>query len=364
MRRILSLDGGGIRGVFTLEILLRIQKMLRDEYDSPGLVLADHFDFFAGTSTGAIIATCLCWGMAVEDVLGMYVQHAKIMFRPVPMYKVQKKLFSRFEDKSLSELLLNTFSEVSEDGKSQRPALLGSARLKKLLLVVVRNSTTGSHWPLTNNPKAKFADPARADSNLRIPLWKVVRASTAAPVYFEPEVIQLGDHTFVFEDGSVTPYNNPATIAALTATLPCYRLDWTPGPDNIRVISIGTIRFSSGLPKKLKKVWLGRNISRIPTALIEGIAWEQDFLCRCLGECIFGGELDGEIEDMLIGNRPAVPSWFSYVRYNQSYKIEQVEELLKAYPKLSQIDAVHSIPHLQAIGRSYAKNNVKLEHLI
>ena len=51
-------------------------------------------------------------------------------------------------------------------------------------MVVVRNHSTGSAWPLTNNPDANFNDPSRPDCNLNIPLWELVRASTAAPVYF------------------------------------------------------------------------------------------------------------------------------------------------------------------------------------
>ena len=87
MKRILSLDGGGIRGVFSLEILLHMQGLLRLHYGSPGLVLADHFDFFAGTSTGAIIATCLCWSMQVEEILDLYVKYGETMFQPVPWYR-------------------------------------------------------------------------------------------------------------------------------------------------------------------------------------------------------------------------------------------------------------------------------------
>jgi len=168
MKRILTLDGGGIRGVFSLEILLRMQELLRAQYGSPNMVLADHFDFFAGTSTGAIIATCLCWGMPVEEILELYVKYGKTMFRPVPWYRPLKKyLVSRYQARPLSELLQRTFSE---DGNGQVPALLNTARLRKLLLVVVRNHTTGSAWPITNNLKAKFNNPALSDSNLKIPL--------------------------------------------------------------------------------------------------------------------------------------------------------------------------------------------------
>ena len=77
---------------------------------------------------------------------------------------------------------------------------LGSEHLKTLLLIVVRNATTDSPWPVSNNPNALFNDPSRADNNLAIPLWQLVRASTAAPVYFPPEVVTLGEQRFVFVD--------------------------------------------------------------------------------------------------------------------------------------------------------------------
>jgi len=361
MKRILSLDGGGIRGVFSLEILLRMQELLRNEYGSKNLVLAEHFDLFAGTSTGAIIAAGLCWGMTVEEILEFYVKYGRTIFRPVPWYRpLRKFLVSRFEAKPLSEMLQRIFSE---DGDGLKPAMLDSAHLKKLLLVVVRNHSTGSAWPLTNNLKAIYNDKSRPDCNLNIPLWKIVRASTAAPVFFDPEVIDMAGQSSIFVDGSVTPYNNPALIAALTTVLPGYNLNWEPGPENIRLISLGTIRFSSGLPKNMGKLWLGNNVALIPAALIEGIAWEQDYLCRCLGKCIDGDDLDSEVGGLINTQLPG-SRWFSYVRYNKSYSAASKEELLKADRRLSQIDAVQAIPALSAIGKAYAKEHVKLEHLI
>jgi len=56
--------------------------------------------------------------------------------------------------------------------------------------------------------------------------------------------------------------------------------------------------------------------------------------------------------------------WFSYVRYNQSYNTETVEQLLQTDPRLSKLDAVHAIPFLREIGQAYAKEHVKMEHLI
>ena len=362
MKRILSLDGGGIRGIFSLEILLRMQELLRAQYGSRDLVLADHFDFFAGTSTGAIIATCLCWGMPVDEILELYIKYGKTMFRPVPWYRPLKRfLVSRYQVKPLSELLQRTFSE---DGNGQVPTLLGSPRLKKLLLIVVRNHTTGSAWPITNNLKAKFNDPAMPDSNLNIPLWKVVRASTAAPVFFDPEQITLGGRLHVFVDGGITPYNNPALIAALTAVLPRYNVGWEPGPDKIRLISVGATRFSTAaFETKAKEMWLGYNLPRIPAALIQGIALEQDYLCRCLGDCLFGEDIDSEIGS-LVGLELPGRKWFSYVRYNRSFLGKEAEALVAAKSKLAKLDDVGMMPELRDIGRAYAEKFVKLEHLI
>lgn len=362
MKRILSLDGGGIRGVFSLEILLRIQTLLRDHFQAPNLVLADHFDFFAGTSTGAIIATCLSWGMTVEEILSLYVEHGRTMFQPVPWYRPIRRLFiSRYEAKPLSDFLRRTFSE---DGKGEVPALLSSKLLKTLLLVVVRNSTTGSAWPITNNPMAKYNQADLPDCNLNIPLWKVVRASTAAPVYFDPEEIMLGDRRHVFVDGAITPYNNPALIAVLTAVLPSYRLEWETGPDKIRLISIGTLRFSLAAPDKdAHHMSVLYNAPHIPLALIQGIALEQDYLCRCLGQCLHGEELDTEIGNLERLDLPG-RSWFSYVRYNESYLGRAADELLRRHPQLAKIDAVQALPLLREIGRTYAREHVRVEHLL
>jgi patatin-like phospholipase/acyl hydrolase len=283
------------------------------------------------------------------------------MFTPVPWYRpIKKMLVSRYQAQPLSEFLQRLFSN---DGDGREPALLDSDRLKKGLMVVVRNLTTGSAWPLTNNPNALFNDPKLADCNLKIPLWKVVRASTAAPVYFDPEEIMLDDKPYLFVDGAITPYNNPALIAGLTTVLPCYNMNWETGTDKIRLISVGTMRFSSGLPRKAQRLWLGYNAASIPVALMDGVAWQQDFLCRCLGECIYGEKLDSEI-GTLIGMKLSGPSLFSYVRYNKSYSLQVMQELLARHPALAALDAIHAIPALRQIGAAYAQDNVTLEHLI
>ena len=88
-RKLLALDGGGIHGLITIEILARIESLLRTELGRDDrFVLADYFDYIAGTSTGAIIATGLSMGMSVKRLLRFYVEHGAEMFDKDWMYLV------------------------------------------------------------------------------------------------------------------------------------------------------------------------------------------------------------------------------------------------------------------------------------
>jgi patatin-like phospholipase/acyl hydrolase len=85
-KKLLALDGGGIRGVITLEILAAIENIIRGKL-GPNAVLADYFDYLAGTSTGAIIAACLSIGMSVADVRQFYVASGPEMFSKASVLK-------------------------------------------------------------------------------------------------------------------------------------------------------------------------------------------------------------------------------------------------------------------------------------
>lgn len=102
---------------------------------------------------------------------------------------------------------------------------------------------------MSNNPGAVFNDRTQSGCNLDFPLWQIVRASTAASTFFPPEVIEITGqksaqstkHTFAFEDGGVTPFNNPAYLLHTMATLPEYRLQWPDGKERMSLVSIGTL---------------------------------------------------------------------------------------------------------------------------
>lgn len=80
-KKLLALDGGGIRGVITLEILLRLESMLAERLGAGNsFVLGDYFDYIGGTSTGAVIATGLAKGLRVQQLLDLYVTRGAEMF--------------------------------------------------------------------------------------------------------------------------------------------------------------------------------------------------------------------------------------------------------------------------------------------
>lgn len=353
-KKILTLDGGGIRGMMTVEVLAGIEKILRSKQNNPKLVLSDWFDFFAGTSTGAIIATCLSLGMSTDQIRTFYLASGEEMFDRAFLLK---RFRYKYEDEKLAGKLREVFGSDTT---------LGSSKLKTLLMMVMRNATTDSPWPLSNNPGAKYNQPDRKDCNLNLPLWQLVRASTAAPVYFPPEVIDIKTHQFVFVDGGITTYNNPAFQAFLMATVEPYNLNWTAGEDKLLIVSVGTGTSPQAntdlAPDDMNLIY---NAGSIPSALMFAALNEQDFLCRTFGNCLAGDHLDRELGDMIGKKGPVAPKLFTYLRYNAELTREGLDALglSDIEPEdVQKLDSVEHIGELQRVGKAVVEKKVRPEH--
>jgi hypothetical protein len=342
-KKLLALDGGGIRGVLSLEILAAIEDLLREGTGSgDDFVLADWFDYVAGTSTGAIIAAGLAIGMRVDELRDLYARHGEEMFDKAA---VVRRLQYRYDSARLARMLQDTFGASTT---------LGSDRLRTLLMMVLRNATTDSPWPLSNNPGAVFNQPDRPDDNLALPLWQLVRASTAAPVYFPPEVVPVGDRSFVFVDGGVTMYNDPAFQLVLMATHDAYGLRWPTGEDNLLLVSVGT----GVAPKADDRLRPGDmnllfNASSVPAALMSAALHEQDTLCRVLGRCRHGAAIDLELGDLMSGPGLLDRRLFTYVRYNAELTRAGLDALglRDVEPDdVQRLDSVAHIGDLQRVG--------------
>lgn len=360
-KKILALDGGGIRGMMTVEVLAELESMLRQQLGADEhFVLADYFDFVAGTSTGAIIAACISLGMKVSDIRTFYISSGEEMFDKAFLLK---RFRYKYEDENLAARMQEVFG---------KDTTLGTDKLKTVLMMVMRNASSDSPWPVSNNPFAKYNQRVREDGsprdncNLDIPLWQLVRASTAAPVYFPPEVVKVGDKEFIFVDGGITTYNNPAFQAFLMATVEPYKMGWHTAEDKMLVVSIGTgTSPQANADLEPSEMNLLYNAGSIPSALMFSALNEQDMLCRIFGKCLAGDELDREVGDLIGAKGPVGPNkLFTYVRYNAELSSDGLKALGLADIKPADVQMLDSVAHiaeLQRVGKAVAKK-VKPEH--
>jgi patatin-like phospholipase len=360
-RRMLALDGGGIRGLITLGILQKIESMV-------GQKLCEYFDYIAGTSTGAIIAASLAIGKTTDDLIKFYQDFGKQMFDP-------SALLERYKYLHTADPLIRQLQSVFGPTTTLEPE-----NLKCLLLVVTKNVTTDSAWPVSSNPDAKYNAPTRIDCNLKMPLWKLVRASTAAPVYFPAEVMSWNasdpSKATVFVDGGMTPYNNPAFLLYRMATEPAYRLNWTKGEKNLLLISVGTgAAESMGATASKPNKNIVSTVAGLPGELMYSMLVDQDISCRTVGRCTFGGELDRELLDLVPREvtdemtrdqcyaAPRIPlskdlgRSFLYARYNANLSRAGLDEMgfKDVDPdNIQKMDCPDNIPTLLEIGRAAA----------
>ena len=358
--KLLALDGGGIRGIITVEVLAKIEKILQEKLGKDdNFVLADYFDYIGGTSTGAIISACLSIGMRVADLRDFYIKSGKLMFDEA---RLHRRYYYKYEDENLANQLKDVFKDET----------LGSEKLRTLLMMVMRNANTDSPWPISNNPLAKYNDRTRDDCNLNLPLWQLIRASTAAPTFFPPEVIEArgeGKDPFVFVDGGVTPFNNPAFQLFQMATTEPYKLNWNVGENTMLLVSVGT-GLTPGYKKDLKpgNMGLKYNATSIPSALMYASQVQQDTLCRIFGKCLEGDLLDREVGKMHKLLAPGKKeNFFTYVRYNAELTREGLNELgLNNIDEedVEKMDSVEHIDELRRVGIASADKKVKDSHFI
>lgn len=241
-KRILALDGGGVLGVIEVAFLERVEALLRRRTGNPNLVLSDYFDLIGGTSTGAIIATALSLGMTARQVKKMYFDFGREIFRQ-PLFSIPG-IHPRFDARALSNKLRGVL------GNRQ----VQSTDVMTGLAIVTKRVDTGSAWVIFNHPCSKFwedwqegtgADTRKIIGNKRYLLRDIVRASTAAPYYFNPKRIKVLDRQGareygLFVDGALSTYNNPSLLLFMLASMKGYGIHWPTGAENLLMISIGS----------------------------------------------------------------------------------------------------------------------------
>jgi hypothetical protein len=399
-KRILALDGGGVRGTITIAFLERIEQVLSDRLGYP-VRLGDWFDLVGGTSTGALISGALALGYRTSDIRDFYIHRAQKAFKR-PFWRVPI-----FQAKFETQALRREIEAIVRDLE------LCSEELVTGLCVVTKRMDTGSPWIVANNPAAPYwespADAAHI-GNKFYKLANLVRASTAAPHFFDPELLPIVEdksqgpiadvraaarhnawiarvlmpllvHLGVrqeavfnprtdglFVDGGVTPHNNPSLALFHMITLKAYGLCWPMEPSNLSIVSIGTgthrprLDFGTlgfGRFPKLALHALLSLMTDTEVMVLKQMQW--------MGECAAPWKIDSEV-GTLCDDAPPGGKMFRFLRYD--VKLEQDwlrEELELDIPEQDLVrfrcmDDPGTIPDIYRIGQLAAKKQVDETH--
>lgn len=344
-KRILALDGGGIRGALSLGYLSRIETMLRERHGGdPDFRLCDYFDLIGGTSTGSIIATGLALGFSVDKLIEIYRTLGEQVFETSLL---RFGVFgSKFPHEPLMEALATHFGDET----------LGSDKLRTGLVVVTKRFDTGSPWLLHNNPRGKFFG-LTADTggtpNREFLLRNIVRASTAAPHYFEPELLQVAPGlTGAFVDGGVSPYNNPAMQLLMLATCGGYGLKWAFGEDRLLLISVGTGHLGpTYTPEETLRMPAVMLAAQSMMSLMEDANWLGQAILQWMGRSATGWTIDSEIGDLASDSLGGGPAMITYQRYDVSLKPAWLRATLGVEMTEEDCTEVYAMDNAKNIGR-------------
>lgn len=361
-KRILALDGGGLRGILTLGILESVERELRARHgNADDFRLSDYFDLIAGTSTGAIIAATLALGWSVEDIKNKYFALGERVFK---RSLLRQGLFrAKYDEGRLIQELKAVYGEDT---------LLRSESLRTGLLVVVKRIDSGSPWPVSNNPRGKYFEsrPGGTIGNGDYKLWAAVRASTAAPDYFDPERITIAQrpgYTPIygdFVDGGVSPFNNPALQAFMYATVSGYNLGWRAGEENILLVSVGT---GAGDPSVRHSQIAAAGAFQSLLSLMDDVASLQETMLQWMSRSVTARKIDSELQRLegdLIGGAPQM----TYLRYDADLREAALRDLLPdraatlPFDNLTAMDAPENMQALHLVGRATGQTLVKSAH--
>lgn len=205
MRRILTIDGGGIKGVFPAAFLATIE----DEIGAP---IADYFDLIAGTSTGGIIAIGLGLGLTAKELLNLYRETGRRIFYRRRFAALGQIFRAKYTNSALKEVLVQAFG-----GR-----YLGEST-KRLLIPSLNLAAERVHlYKTSHHPKLVM--------DYRVPAVEVALATVAAPTYFP---IHMSPEGVPYIDGSMWA-RNPLGLAVIEAI---GVLEWPR--DEIKVLSLG-----------------------------------------------------------------------------------------------------------------------------
>lgn len=213
--QILSLDGGGLRGLFSSAVIESLEHQL-------GHSITRHFDIITGTSTGGLIALGLGLEKKGEEISEFYKKDGPKIFPNSGYQKIYRFLKGWFFNKYSNHQLENTLKKLFrfDSGSDDLPLLRDSSKR----LIIPTFYAANSRPRLLKTPHDK-----RYRSDWKLPMWAVAMATSAAPTYFPS--FNFKGNTYL--DGGLWA-NNPSLIGVIEA------LEMGASIENIRVLNITT----------------------------------------------------------------------------------------------------------------------------
>lgn len=208
--RVLSLDGGGAKGFYTLGVLHEVEALLQHHFKQG---IHERFDLIFGTSTGAIIAALLALGKPVVEVLKLYREN-------VPA--VMKALLPGSRSDALKRLSDNVFGEVKFDAVKTRVGIVATRWLEERPMIF-KNDLAQAH-----GQQESFVP------GFGVTVGEAVQASCSAYPFFRRKIVTTSNNERVelFDGGFCA--NNPTLYALADATV-----SLKIPPENIRMVSLG-----------------------------------------------------------------------------------------------------------------------------
>lgn len=361
-KRILALDGGGIRGALSLGYLAKIEEILRIQHgNDPNFRLCDYFDLIGGTSTGSIIAGALAIGMTVEEIKKRYIELGATIFGKTRVFSLLRA--AKFNPRALEEGLRATFGDMK----------LGDDAIKTGVCIFAKRVDTQSLWTLNNNPDFPYYE-----YNKDLPLWEAIRASAAAPTFFDPVKIETRSDGIeakikgIFTDGGISPANNPALWLLMMSRTKAYGFDWEAGADQILLVSVGTGKSRTTFDLEKVDDWTTLNwAQQLPDIMISDFTMYNEILLHLLSTSPTRTHYDSVMKD-LSGEQLGKEPICTYMRYNMYLEQESLSKLHEKYESVSKekieslvdFTAGKNVEELFEIGQLAAAEEVASVHFL
>jgi uncharacterized protein len=404
-KRILALGGGGFRNAITIAFLERIEALIFNRLGK-AVALCDHFHLVGGNSSAAIIAGALALGFRCEEIRTIFTRLAPLAFRrrswSVPV------LQPKFEVRGLRGEMEKVVGDLE----------LQSERLRTGLAIITKRIDTGSPWIVSNNPAAAYWEAGDSFAgNKSYKLANLIRASLSSPRLFDPELLPVTGRTGqlsardaqpmdtpfavrlfqaalkqiglrraapldmtsygLFMDASLTPHSNPSLAFLQMVLAKAFNVRWTPGPDHLSVISIGTGRYAIRLGSEnttsswegVASLWAGnprRGIEMLQSLITD---LESDVLTQMqyLGACRTPWRTHADADPFEDG--PPGGKVCRFTHYDVELEPAWLEANLGLKYSQAQITRLQStddptvVPELYEIGRVAAERQIEAEDL-